>query len=63
MRAGDHRRRAARLAKVLSKPEERDAAAAAIRGLIDGVVLTPGKKRGELQATLRGEVGRILEEE
>ena len=51
----------ARLAKALSKPEERDAAAAAIRGLIDGIVLTPGEKRGELQVTLRGELGKILE--
>ena len=51
----------ARLAKALGKPEERDAAAAAIRGLIDGIVLTPGAKRGELQVTLRGELGNILE--
>ena len=31
------------------------------RGLIDGIVLTPGEKRGELQVTLRGELGKILE--
>ena len=59
--AGGYRRKVARLAKALSKPEERDAAAAAIRRLIDGIVLTPGEKRGELQVTLRGELGRILE--
>jgi len=59
--AGIYRRKVARLANALSKPEERDAAAAAIRGLIDGIVLTPGEKRGELQVTLRGELGRILE--
>ena len=59
--AGVYRLKVARLAKALSKPEERDAAAAAIRGLIDGIVLTPGEKRGELQVTLRGELGRILE--
>ena len=59
--AGVYRRKVARLAKALSKPEERDAAAAAIRGLIDGIVLTPGEMRGELQVTLRGELGKILE--
>ncbi len=59
--SGVYRRKVGRLAKALGKPEERDAAAAAIRGLIDGIVLTPGGKRGELQVTLRGELGRILE--
>ncbi len=59
--SGVDRRKVARLAKALGKPEERDAAAAAIRGLIDGIVQTPGEKRGELQVTLRGELGRILE--
>ena len=54
-------RRLSPLAKALNKPEERDAAAAAIRGLIDGIVLTPGEKPGELQITLRGELGKILE--
>ena len=29
--------------------------------MIDGIVLTPGEKRGELQVTLRGELGKILE--
>ena len=59
--AGVYRRKVARLATALGKPEERDAAAAAIRSLIDGIVLTPGEKRGELQVTLRGELGKILE--
>ena len=59
--SGVYRRKVARLAKALGKPEERDAAAAAIRGLIDGIVLTPGAKRGQLQVTLRGELGNILE--
>ena len=59
--SGVYRRKVARLAKALDKPEERDAAAAAIRGLIDGIVLTPGEKRGQLQVTLRGELGNILE--
>ena len=59
--SGIYRRKVARLAKALGKPEERDAAAAAIRGLIDGIVLKPGAKRGELEVTLRGELGNILE--
>ena len=59
--SGIYRRKVARLAKALGKPEERDAAAAAIRGLIDGIVLTPGEKRGQLEVTLRGELGNILE--
>ena len=59
--AGIYRRKVARLAKALGTPEERDAAAAAIRELIDGIVLTPGAKRGQLQVTLRGELGNILE--
>ena len=59
--AGVYRRKVARLATALGKPEERDAAAAAIRSLIDGIVLTPGDKRGELQVTLRGDLGANLE--
>ena len=59
--AGIYSRKVARLAQALHKPEERDAAASAIRGLIDGIVLTPGEKRGDLQITLRGDLGKILE--
>ena len=50
-----------RLAEALRKPEERDVAASAIRGLIERIVLTPGAGRGDLQITLRGDLGTILE--
>ncbi len=59
--AGVYQRKVARLAAALRNPEERDAAAAAIRGLIERIVLTPGEKRGDLEITLRGDLGRILE--
>ena len=39
----------------------RDAAASAIRGLIERIVRTPGAKRGEMGATLQGDLGTILE--
>ena len=59
--AGVYRRKVARLAEALRNPEERNAAAAAIRGLIERIVLTPGAKRGDLEITLRGDLGTILE--
>ena len=58
--AGVYRRKVARLAEALCNPEERDAAASAIRGLIERIVLTPGAKRGDLDVTLRGDLGTIL---
>ena len=45
----------------MNNPAERDEAADAIRGLIERVTLTPGPKRGVLNATLHGEFGAILE--
>ena len=36
-------------------------AAAAMRSLIDRIVLTPGRKRGEMDAVLHGDFGTILE--
>ena len=59
--AGIYRRKVARLAEALQQPEERDAAASAIRGLVERIVLTPGAGRGDLQVTLRGDLGTILE--
>ena len=56
-----YRRKVARLAHALGKPEERDAAASTIRDLIERIVLTPGAKRGELEITLRGDLGTILQ--
>ena len=59
--AGIYRRTAARLAIALSKPEERDAAAFAIRGLIERIVLPLSDKRGDLPITLRGDLDTTQE--
>ncbi len=59
--AGIYRRKVARLAQALDHPEDRDAAADAIRGLIERIVLTPSAKRGEMHASLHGDLGAILE--
>ena len=56
-----YRRKVARLADALNHPEDRHEATAALRGLIERIVLTPGGKRGELHATLHGELGTIIE--
>ena len=56
-----YRRKVARLAEALDHPEDRDAAAVAIRGLIGRIVLTPGEKWAEMDATLHGDLGAILE--
>jgi hypothetical protein len=58
--AGIYRRKVERLAEALRRPEERDEAADAIRSLIECIALTPGEKRGELAATLHGDLGTIL---
>ncbi len=51
----------ARLAEGLNHPEDRDAAADAIRGRVVRIVLTPGAKWDEIDATLYGALGIILE--
>ncbi len=56
-----YRRKVGRLAKALDHPEDRDAAAAAIRGLIERIELTPGEKWAEMDAVLHGDLGTILE--
>ena len=56
-----YRRKVARLADTLDHAADREAAAAAIRSLIDRIVLTPGAKRGEMDAVLHGDLGTILE--
>jgi hypothetical protein len=58
---GVYRRKVERLAEALRNPEERDEAADAIRTLIEKITLTPDPKRGELAATLHGDLGTILE--
>ena len=49
------------MAGALNRPEDRHEAAEAIRGLIERVTLTPGRKRGQIDATLHGELGTILD--
>lgn len=50
----------ARLAEAPDHPGDRNAAAA-VRSLIDRIVLTPGTKRAEMDAVLHGDLGTILE--
>jgi hypothetical protein len=56
-----YRAKVAKLAEALNEPETNRDAAEAIRALIGEVVLTPGEKRGEVHASLRGELMAILE--
>ena len=49
------------LTAALTKPDERPQAAAALRMLIEKIVLTPGPERGEIFATLHGDLAKILE--
>ena len=57
--AGIYARKVTRLAEALEKPDERDAAASAIQGLIERIVLTPDADG--LHVTLKGDFGAILE--
>ena len=50
-----------RLAEALNWPEERPEAAQALRMLIEKIVLVPGLGRGEVFATLHGELATIME--
>lgn len=54
-------KKVAALTAALARPDERSQAAAALRMLIEKIVLTPGPERGEIFATLHGELRRILE--
>ncbi|KAB2705929.1 recombinase family protein [Brucella intermedia] len=54
-------RKVAALTAALAKPEERLQAAEALRMLIEKIVLAPGPERGEIYATLHGELRTILE--
>ena len=56
-----YRRKVTRLADALADSQASQEAASAIRSLIGDVVLTPGERRGEVNATLRGELLAILE--
>ncbi|MEH0197138.1 recombinase family protein [Caulobacter sp. CCNWLY153] len=56
-----YRRKVERLSEALSQPEERDAAAQAIRALIQEIILTPGPNRGEIFAELRSGFETLLQ--
>lgn len=56
-----YRRKVVRLADALGESQANQEAAAAIRSLIGDIVLTPGERRGEVNATLRGELMAILD--
>ncbi|WP_180899768.1 recombinase family protein [Martelella soudanensis] len=53
-------KKVAKLAQALNRPAERQEAAETLRGLIEKISLTPGSERGEIYATLHGELGTIL---
>jgi hypothetical protein len=57
-----YRRKVKHLAEALADDDpSSQEAAVALRSLIGEVVLTPGEKRGEVNATLRGELMGILD--
>jgi site-specific DNA recombinase len=45
------------LTEALNRPEDRAEAAQTLRGLIERIVVRPGAKRGQIDATLHGELG------
>ena len=59
--AEHYRRRIERLITALASPDVTPDAGEAIRSLVERVTLAPGAKRGEMLATLHGDLGTILE--
>ena len=59
--AGIFKQKVERLAETLNHPEDRQEASETIRALIEKIVLHPGKGRGEMHATLHGELGTLLD--
>ena len=55
-----YRKKVERLVAALNEPKDRSEAAEAIRGLIEKIALRPGPARGEIDATLHGDLGTIL---
>lgn len=55
-----YRRKVHALAEALERPEDREAAARALRGLISKIVLTPGDRRGVVNAQLFGDLEALL---
>ncbi|MDO5622616.1 MAG: hypothetical protein Q4G24_14240 [Paracoccus sp. (in: a-proteobacteria)] len=58
--SGIYAKKVAQLTEALNHPAERQQASEALRMLIEKIVLTPGPERGEIYATLHGELGQIL---
>ena len=58
--SGIYRKKVERLTEALNTPEDRNEAAEAIRALVEKITLRPGPNRGEIDATLHGELGTIL---
>ena len=56
-----YRAKLIRLTETFTEPEANGAAREDIRSLVGEVVLTPGEKRGEINAILRGELMAILD--
>ena len=56
-----YRQKVAALEEALNRPEDRDEAHAALRGMVDQVIINPGEKRGEVRAELCSELASILE--
>jgi site-specific DNA recombinase len=59
--AEHYRTKVIRLAETLAEPDSNGEAREDIRSLIGEVVITPGERRGESHATLRGELMAILD--
>jgi DNA invertase Pin-like site-specific DNA recombinase len=59
--AEHYRTKVTRLAETLAEPESNGEAREDIRSLVGEVVITPGEKRGESHAILRGELMAILD--
>jgi site-specific DNA recombinase len=59
--AEHYRAKVIRLAETLAEPESNGEAREDIRSLVGEVVITPGEKRGESHAILRGELMGILD--
>ena len=58
--SGIYRKKAERPMEALNTPEDRNEAAEAIRALVEKITLRSGPNRGEIDATLHGELGTIL---
>ena len=56
-----YRHKVERLSQTLRWLHERDQTAEAIRGLVERIMLTPGPAQGRMDATLRGQLGTIIQ--